>query len=54
MSDTERYENLVIGSGESGKWITWSLAQAGHRTAEVERKYIGGNAKKLPPIGRSG
>ena len=46
MSDTERYENLVIGSGESGKWITWSLAQAGHRTAVVERKYIGREREK--------
>jgi pyruvate/2-oxoglutarate dehydrogenase complex dihydrolipoamide dehydrogenase (E3) component len=47
MSDTERYENLVIGSGESGKWITWSLAQAGHRTAVVERKYIGGSCPNI-------
>src|SRR5215469_15153274 len=43
MSETERYEVLVIGSGESGKWITWTMAQAGHRTAVVERKYIGGS-----------
>jgi pyruvate/2-oxoglutarate dehydrogenase complex dihydrolipoamide dehydrogenase (E3) component len=47
MSDTERYENLVIGSGESGKWITWSLAQAGQRTAVVERKYIGGSCPNI-------
>jgi pyruvate/2-oxoglutarate dehydrogenase complex dihydrolipoamide dehydrogenase (E3) component len=40
MSETERYEVLVIGSGESGKWLTWTLAQAGRRTAVVERKYI--------------
>src|SRR5262252_8240377 len=42
MSDAERYDILVIGSGEAGKHLTWTLAQAGHRTAVVERKYIGG------------
>jgi len=47
MPDSERYETLVIGSGESGKWITWSLAQAGQRTAVVERKYIGGSCPNI-------
>jgi pyruvate/2-oxoglutarate dehydrogenase complex dihydrolipoamide dehydrogenase (E3) component len=47
MSDPERYEVLVIGSGESGKWLTWTLAQAGHRTAVVERKYIGGSCPNI-------
>jgi pyruvate/2-oxoglutarate dehydrogenase complex dihydrolipoamide dehydrogenase (E3) component len=42
MSEIEHYEILVIGSGEAGKHLTWNLAQAGHRTAVVERKYIGG------------
>jgi pyruvate/2-oxoglutarate dehydrogenase complex dihydrolipoamide dehydrogenase (E3) component len=47
MSETERYEVLVIGSGESGKWLTWTMAQAGHRTAVVERKYIGGSCPNI-------
>jgi pyruvate/2-oxoglutarate dehydrogenase complex dihydrolipoamide dehydrogenase (E3) component len=47
MAETERYEVLVIGSGESGKWITWTMAQAGHRTAVVERKYIGGSCPNI-------
>jgi pyruvate/2-oxoglutarate dehydrogenase complex dihydrolipoamide dehydrogenase (E3) component len=47
MSETECYEFLVIGSGESGKWITWTMAQAGHRTAVVERKYIGGSCPNI-------
>jgi pyruvate/2-oxoglutarate dehydrogenase complex dihydrolipoamide dehydrogenase (E3) component len=47
MSEIERYEILVIGSGESGKWITWTMAQAGHRTAVVERKYIGGSCPNI-------
>jgi pyruvate/2-oxoglutarate dehydrogenase complex dihydrolipoamide dehydrogenase (E3) component len=47
MSEIERYEILVIGSGESGKWITWTMAQAGHRTAVVERKYVGGSCPNI-------
>ena len=47
MSEIERYEILVIGSGEAGKHLTWNLAQAGHRTAVVERKYIGGSCPNI-------
>ncbi len=47
MPDIERYEMLVIGSGEAGKQLTWTLAQAGHRTAVVERKYIGGSCPNI-------
>jgi pyruvate/2-oxoglutarate dehydrogenase complex dihydrolipoamide dehydrogenase (E3) component len=47
MAETEKYEILVIGSGESGKWMTWTMAQAGHRTAVVERKYIGGSCPNI-------
>ena len=47
MPDIERYDMLVIGSGESGKQLTWTLAQAGHRTAVVERKYIGGSCPNI-------
>lgn len=47
MAEIEHYEILVIGSGESGKHLTWSMAQAGHRTAVVERKYIGGSCPNI-------
>jgi pyruvate/2-oxoglutarate dehydrogenase complex dihydrolipoamide dehydrogenase (E3) component len=47
MPGIERYEILVIGSGEAGKQLTWHLAQAGHRTAVVERKYIGGSCPNI-------
>ena len=42
MSNIEKYENLVIGSGGSGKFIAWTEADAGHRTAMVERWLLGG------------
>src|SRR5215475_1658616 len=47
MPDVERYEILVIGSGEAGKHLTWTMAQAGHRTAVVEQKYIGGSCPNI-------
>ncbi len=47
MPEVDHYDILVIGSGESGKQLTWTLAQAGHRTAVVERKYIGGSCPNI-------
>jgi pyruvate/2-oxoglutarate dehydrogenase complex dihydrolipoamide dehydrogenase (E3) component len=47
MPEIERFEILVIGSGEAGKHLTWNLAQAGRRTAVVERKYIGGSCPNI-------
>ena len=43
MSQPERYEMLVLGSGEGGKFLSWHMARSGHRTAVVERKLIGGS-----------
>jgi pyruvate/2-oxoglutarate dehydrogenase complex dihydrolipoamide dehydrogenase (E3) component len=43
MSQRERYEVLVLGSGAGGKLISWHLAGSGRRAAVVERKYIGGS-----------
>jgi pyruvate/2-oxoglutarate dehydrogenase complex dihydrolipoamide dehydrogenase (E3) component len=42
-SEPERYDVLVLGSGEGGKYLAWHMAKAGHRTAVVERKLIGGS-----------
>jgi pyruvate/2-oxoglutarate dehydrogenase complex dihydrolipoamide dehydrogenase (E3) component len=42
MSNIERYENLVIGSGGSGKFIAWTMSDTGRRTAMVERGLLGG------------
>src|ERR1700730_3495786 len=43
MPDAEKYEILVLGSGEAGKWTAWTMADEGHRTAMVERKWLGGS-----------
>ncbi len=47
MAELENYDVLVLGSGEAGKWLSWTLAQAGHRTAVIERKYIGGSCPNI-------
>ena len=47
MQENEAYEILVIGSGVSGKCLAWAMAQAGYKTAVVERKLIGGSCPNI-------
>jgi pyruvate/2-oxoglutarate dehydrogenase complex dihydrolipoamide dehydrogenase (E3) component len=47
MSELQRYEVLVLGSGEGGKYLAWHMARAGRRTAVVERKWIGGSCPNI-------
>src|SRR5215469_16385361 len=42
MSSVENYDILVIGTGEAGKYLAWTMAGEGRRTVAVERDYIGG------------
>ena len=51
MPEAERFDMLVLGSGEGGKYLAWQLARSGQRVAVVERKLIGGacpNTNCLP------
>jgi pyruvate/2-oxoglutarate dehydrogenase complex dihydrolipoamide dehydrogenase (E3) component len=43
----EQYQNLVIGSGEAGKYLAWNLAKMGQSTALVERSMIGGSCPNI-------
>jgi pyruvate/2-oxoglutarate dehydrogenase complex dihydrolipoamide dehydrogenase (E3) component len=43
----EEYDLVVLGSGESGKYIAWTLAKKGMRAVLVERKYIGGSCPNI-------
>ena len=57
MSQPERFEMLVFGSGAGGKLLAWHMAKSGRRTAVVERKLIGGscpNTNCLPARTRFG
>jgi hypothetical protein len=40
MSQPQRYEVLVLGRGEGGKYLAWPMANSGRRTAAIERKLI--------------
>jgi pyruvate/2-oxoglutarate dehydrogenase complex dihydrolipoamide dehydrogenase (E3) component len=44
---TEKYQNLVIGSGVGGKLVAWNLAKKGQKTAVVERAMIGGSCPNV-------
>jgi len=44
---TEHYEILILGSGAGGKLLAWDMAGAGHRTAVVERRWIGGSCPNV-------
>jgi pyruvate/2-oxoglutarate dehydrogenase complex dihydrolipoamide dehydrogenase (E3) component len=42
MAQPEQFEALILGSGTGGKLVAWHMARSGHRTAAVERRWIGG------------
>jgi pyruvate/2-oxoglutarate dehydrogenase complex dihydrolipoamide dehydrogenase (E3) component len=47
MAEIEQFDVLVLGSGQGGQLIAWHLAQAGRRTALVERRWIGGSCPNI-------
>jgi pyruvate/2-oxoglutarate dehydrogenase complex dihydrolipoamide dehydrogenase (E3) component len=47
VPQVDSYDILVLGSGESGKYLAWTLAAAGHRTAVIERTLIGGSCPNV-------
>ena len=47
MSQPEAFEILILGSGEAGKYLAWHMAGSGHRTAVVERHWIGGSCPNI-------
>jgi pyruvate/2-oxoglutarate dehydrogenase complex dihydrolipoamide dehydrogenase (E3) component len=47
MSQPERYDVLILGSGAGGKLLAWHMAQSGRRTAVVERRWIGGSCPNI-------
>jgi pyruvate/2-oxoglutarate dehydrogenase complex dihydrolipoamide dehydrogenase (E3) component len=47
MSQPERFEVLILGSGQGGKLLAWHMARSGRRTAVVERRYVGGSCPNI-------
>src|ERR1700726_4923559 len=47
MGNTERFQNIVLGGGEAGKYIAWELARSGQRVAVIEKGLIGGSCPNI-------
>lgn len=47
MTNLEEYDLVVLGSGEAGKYIAWTMAAQGQRVAVVERRYVGGSCPNI-------
>jgi pyruvate/2-oxoglutarate dehydrogenase complex dihydrolipoamide dehydrogenase (E3) component len=47
MSQPESREILILGSGAAGKHLVRHMAAAGHRTAVIERRWIGGSCHNV-------
>ncbi len=43
MATSTKYDAIVIGTGQGGKPLTRALAQAGWKTAIIEREHVGGS-----------
>src|SRR5215472_12661823 len=43
----EEFDVVVLGSGEAGKYIAWTLARKGMRVIVIERKLIGGSCPNI-------
>lgn len=42
MTETQHYDAIIIGTGQAGKPLASALAEAGHKTAIIEREHVGG------------
>jgi pyruvate/2-oxoglutarate dehydrogenase complex dihydrolipoamide dehydrogenase (E3) component len=45
--NVEHCRNVIIGSGEGGKYLAWHLAQSGEQTMVIERRWIGGSCPNV-------
>ena len=42
MTSSEEYDAIVIGASKAALFLSPALVQAGWRTAQIEREYLGG------------
>lgn len=47
MTNPEEYDLVILGSGEAGKYLAWTLAAQGRKVAVVERRYVGGSCPNI-------
>ena len=46
-TNPEEYDLVVLGSGEGGKYLAWTLARKGQRAVVIERKWVGGSCPNI-------
>jgi pyruvate/2-oxoglutarate dehydrogenase complex dihydrolipoamide dehydrogenase (E3) component len=46
-AQVEEFDAVVLGSGEAGKYLAWTLAKKGMKVVLIERKYIGGSCPNI-------
>jgi pyruvate/2-oxoglutarate dehydrogenase complex dihydrolipoamide dehydrogenase (E3) component len=46
-ANLEEYDLVVLGSGEGGKYLAWTMARKGQRAVVIERKWIGGSCPNI-------
>jgi pyruvate/2-oxoglutarate dehydrogenase complex dihydrolipoamide dehydrogenase (E3) component len=47
MPEVQAYQDIIVGSGEGGKYLAWRLGKQGRRTALIERRWIGGSCPNV-------
>lgn len=45
--NVDEFKNVIIGSGEGGKFLAWNLAKKGESTIVIERSMIGGSCPNI-------
>src|SRR5947209_1337549 len=49
--EPERFDAIVLGTGQAGKPLALDLGGAGRRTAVVEREHVGDRRRRHDPLG---
>ena len=42
-----RYDLVVLGSGEGGKYLAWTMAKKGKKVVVIERRWVGGSCPNI-------
>lgn len=47
MANAEKYDAVVLGSGEASKFIAWHLSSLGKKVIVIERRWVGGSCPNI-------
>ena len=46
-TEIEHYDIVILGSGEGGKYLAWTLAKKGLKVVVIERQWVGGSCPNV-------